>query len=162
MVPIFEPLLYQIVVFFWKFSVFQEGFSPSTSLLLPLYVLKYLWNKQLRNHWDLCAAGALSFAELGMVVPKSGGHFSFYVAAFSDLHKFWGPLPSFIYSFLSILFVRPAEIAIMTLTFAEYTIRPISIWTSMTEDTEYTLVKITSILALGKVHLCPIRYHGPL
>lgn len=95
--------------------------------------------------------GALSYAELGTVVNKSGGEFSFYQSAFSDIHKFWGPLPSFIYSWVSIMYVRPAEVAIIILTFAEYFIRPFSIWTqSLTPDTEYMLKKIVSILALGK------------
>lgn len=96
------------------------------------------------------AAGAMSYAELGTVVNKSGGEFSFYQCAFADMHKFWGPLPSFIYSWVSIMYVRPAEVAIIILTFAEYTIRPISLWASMTSDDEYFLKKSVSVLALGK------------
>lgn len=94
--------------------------------------------------------GALSYAELGTVVNKSGGEFSFYQSAFADVHKFWGPLPSFIYSWVSIMYVRPAEVAIIILTFAEYFIRPVSLLTSLTPDTEYTLKKIVSVLALSK------------
>lgn len=92
----------------------------------------------------------MSYAELGTVVNKSGGEFSFYQSAFSDMHKFWGPLPSFIYSWVSIMYVRPAEVAIIILTFAEYLIRPFSLWTSMTPDTEQLVKKTVSILALGK------------
>lgn len=92
----------------------------------------------------------MSYAELGTVVNKSGGEFSFYQCAFADMHKFWGPLPSFIYSWVSIMYVRPAEVAIIILTFAEYAIRPFSLLASMTEDDEYLLKKIVSILALGE------------
>lgn len=92
----------------------------------------------------------MSYAELGTVVNKSGGEFSFYQSAFADMHKFWGPLPSFIYSWVSIMYVRPAEVAIIILTFAEYFIRPLSILSSMTPETEHTVKKTVSILALGK------------
>lgn len=95
--------------------------------------------------------GALSYAELGTVVNKSGGEFSFYQSAFADMHKFWGPLPSFIYSWVSIMYVRPAEVAIIILTFAEYFIQLIGLWVPMTHvPSEYMLRKIVSILALGK------------
>ncbi|VVC39527.1 Hypothetical protein CINCED_3A008420 [Cinara cedri] len=103
--------------------------------------------------WASCGLlsllGALSYAELGTVVNKSGGEFSFYQAAFSDKHKFWGPLPSFIYSWVSIMYVRPAEVAIIILTFAEYSIQPISIATGMDEENVYVLKKIVAILTLG-------------
>lgn len=92
----------------------------------------------------------MSYAELGTVVNKSGGEFSFYQCAFADMHKFWGPLPSFIYSWVSIMYVRPAEVAIIILTFSEYFIRPFSILTSMTPESEHTVKKTVSILALGK------------
>lgn len=95
-------------------------------------------------------AGALSYAELGTVVNKSGGEFSFYQSAFADIHKFWGPLPSFIYSWVSIMYVRPAEVAIIILTFSEYSIRPFSLWAEMSTENEALLKKIVSILVLGE------------
>lgn len=94
--------------------------------------------------------GALSYAELGTVVTKSGGEFSFYQSAFADTHKFWGPLPSFIYSWVCIMYTRPAEVAIIILTFTEYFVRPFSLWMSLTLDTENKLKKIVSIIALCK------------
>jgi len=103
-------------------------------------------------HYRSLAAGALSYAELGTVVKKSGGEFSFYQSAFADMHKFWGPLPSFIYSWVSIMYVRPAEVAIIILTFAEYFIRPFSLWASMSPDTEHTVKKTVSVLALGEYY----------
>ncbi|KAI5701351.1 hypothetical protein M8J75_008577 [Diaphorina citri] len=74
--------------------------------------------------WACCGLlsllGALSYAELGTVVGKSGAEYSFYNAAFTPLHKFWGPLPSFINAWISVIFVRPAEVAVIILTFSEY------------------------------------------
>jgi L-type amino acid transporter 9 len=95
-------------------------------------------------------AGALSYAELGSVVNKSGGEFNFYRTAFSDMHKFWGPLPSFIYSWVCIMYIRPAEVAIIILTFAEYFVRPIGIWAHMTPENEESTKKIVSVLAISK------------
>jgi len=104
-------------------------------------------------------SGAMSYAELGTVVNKSGGEFSFYQSAFADMHKFWGPLPSFIYSWVSIMYVRPAEVAIIILTFAEYFIRPFSIMTSMTPENEHMVKKTVSILALGKCSVIKIFFY---
>lgn len=98
----------------------------------------------------LIFVGALAYAELGTVVSKSGGEFSFYQSAFADLHKFWGPLPSFVYSWVCIMYTRPAEVAIIILTFTEYFVRPFSLWLSLTLDTENTMKKIVSIITLGK------------
>ncbi|XP_050422948.1 b(0,+)-type amino acid transporter 1-like [Adelges cooleyi] len=103
--------------------------------------------------WTLCGLlsllGALSYAELGGIVNKSGGEFSFYQYAFADMHKFWGPLVSFIYSWVSIMYIRPAEVAIIILTFAKYFVRPISVAVSMDPDYEHCLRKLVSILVLG-------------
>lgn len=107
-----------------------------------------------------CVAGALSYAELGTVVNKSGGEFSFYQSAFADLHKFWGPLPSFIYSWVSIMYVRPAEVAIIILTFSEYSIRPFSLLVTMSPGNEALLKKIVSILALGNYSGVVHNYAG--
>ncbi|VVC39533.1 Amino acid/polyamine transporter I [Cinara cedri] len=101
----------------------------------------------------LSLLGALSYAELSGVVNKSGGNFSFYCAAFNDIHSFWGPLPSFVYSWTTIFYSRPAEVVIGTLTFAEYSVRPISLWLSLLPDTEAMLIKTISVLAICAITL---------
>ncbi|XP_045776167.1 b(0,+)-type amino acid transporter 1-like isoform X1 [Maniola jurtina] len=68
--------------------------------------------------------GALSFAELGTVLGKSGAEYSYFQAAFGKMHKFWGPLPSFICAWIYVVILRPAEVAIIVMTFAEYAIQP--------------------------------------
>nr|XP_034833843.1 b(0,+)-type amino acid transporter 1-like isoform X2 [Maniola hyperantus] len=40
------------------------------------------------------------------------------------MHKFWGPLPSFICAWIYVVILRPAEVAIIVMTFAEYAIQP--------------------------------------
>lgn len=90
--------------------------------------------------------GALSFAELGTVLGKSGGEYAYFQEAFGKLHKFWGPLPSFICAWIYTLILRPAEVAVIIMTFAEYAIQPFTTHLQ-TEDRAMT-IKLTSIAAL--------------
>ncbi|KAJ8950656.1 hypothetical protein NQ318_010857 [Aromia moschata] len=79
--------------------------------------------------WCVCGVvsllGALVYAELGTLVPRSGGEYAYFRHSFGPLHKFWGNLPSFLYSWISILIIRPAEVAVITLTFSKYLCQPI-------------------------------------
>ncbi|XP_035449605.1 b(0,+)-type amino acid transporter 1 isoform X1 [Spodoptera frugiperda] len=90
--------------------------------------------------------GALSFAELGTVVGKSGAEYSYFQEAFGGIHKFWGPLPSFICAWIYVVILRPAEVAIIVMTFAEYAIQPFT----PNIDPEYKeiAIKLASISAL--------------
>ncbi|XP_054274952.1 b(0,+)-type amino acid transporter 1-like [Macrosteles quadrilineatus] len=107
--------------------------------------------------WAACGGisllGALAFAELGIVVPQSGAEYSYFRAAFSPLHKFAGPLPSFLYVWVVVLILRPAEVAIIVLTFAEYVYDPIatSIDADLTHTDQELLKKLIGTLALGAI-----------
>ena len=103
------------------------------------------------NFAENCFSGALAFAELGTIIPRSGAEYSYYMDSFGPLHKFWGRLPSFIYSWVLIFITKPAEVAIIILTFSEYLCQPIfdvmCIYNS--EDSE-RVKKAVALLALGK------------
>uniref|UniRef100_A0A8D8XDK1 b(0,+)-type amino acid transporter 1 n=2 Tax=Cacopsylla melanoneura TaxID=428564 RepID=A0A8D8XDK1_9HEMI len=111
--------------------------------------------------WAACGflslLGALAYAELGTVVGKSGAEYAFYQAAFTPLHKFWGPLPSFINAWISVLFVRPAEVAVIILTFSEYFVTMImniyEYFAGATIDAALKphLIKLVALLALGVI-----------
>lgn len=66
----------------------------------------------------------MAFAELGTVVPRSGAEYAYFVESFGSLHKFWGPMPAFICAWVHVVILRPAEVAVITLVFAEYALQP--------------------------------------
>ncbi|ERE59295.1 Y+L amino acid transporter 1-like protein, partial [Cricetulus griseus] len=56
---------------------------------------------------------ALCFAELGTVIPKSGGEYPYLMEAF-------GPIPAFLFSWTSMVVIKPSSFAIICLSFSEY------------------------------------------
>ncbi|XP_045108221.1 large neutral amino acids transporter small subunit 1-like [Portunus trituberculatus] len=62
-----------------------------------------------------CTLGALAFAELGTMLPSTGGEYSYIHAAF-------GGLPAFLTLWVNVMLIRPAAQAVVALTFAEYTL----------------------------------------
>jgi amino acid transporter len=61
----------------------------------------------------LATTGALCYAELGALIPESGGDFSYLMHAY-------GSLPAFLFGWTGILLTRPGSTAIIALTFADY------------------------------------------
>lgn len=105
--------------------------------------------------------GALSFAELGTVVPSSGAEYAFFRAAFTDCHSFFGPLPGFVYIWVIVFLVRPAEVAILVLTFSEYTYTPIVHYFSLEISPlmESVLKKLIALLAVGIIIIIQIKIY---
>ncbi|XP_029734960.1 b(0,+)-type amino acid transporter 1 [Aedes albopictus] len=108
--------------------------------------------------WAVCGIisllGALCFAELGTVVPRSGAEYAYLIEAFKKTNKFWGPLPSFICAWVYVVVLRPAEIAVIILTFAEYSILPFSNilgLKSLPEEDLHNLIKLIALLGLGVI-----------
>lgn len=65
----------------------------------------------------LCMVAALSYVELGTVIKESGGEYIYILRNF-------GPVPAFVFSWTSVFVVRPASIAAMSLSLAQYTAAP--------------------------------------
>ena len=64
----------------------------------------------------IAMAGALTFAELGVVMPKAGGHYAYIREAFH-------PLLGFLYGWALLFMIETGAIAAVAITFAEYTLR---------------------------------------
>ncbi|KAJ1217338.1 hypothetical protein NDU88_004932 [Pleurodeles waltl] len=71
--------------------------------------------------WTACGIlsllGALSYAELGTCIKKSGGHYTYILEAF-------GPLLAFVRVWVELLVIRPAATAVISLAFGRYILEP--------------------------------------
>lgn len=108
--------------------------------------------------WTICGVisllGALCFAELGTIVPRSGAEYAYLLECFKGLHPFWGPLPSFVCAWVYIVILRPAEVAVIILTFAEYSIQPFANMIGMNDLSDADqdeIIKLVALMALGVI-----------
>jgi solute carrier family 7 (L-type amino acid transporter), member 9/15 len=61
----------------------------------------------------LAVSGALSYAELGTMITSSGAEYSYFMVAF-------GAFPAYMFSWVSTIIIKPSQLAIICLSFAEY------------------------------------------
>jgi len=76
---------------------------PSTGLILLAWIAGGL----------LTFAGAVTYAELGASLPEAGGQYVY-------LKKAYGPLPGFLFGWISFLVYIPGSIAALAIAFSEY------------------------------------------
>ncbi|XP_073981567.1 L-type amino acid transporter sobremesa isoform X1 [Rhodnius prolixus] len=91
--------------------------------------------------WIACGVlsllGALAYAELGTMNTSSGAEYAYFMDAF-------GPLPAFLFSWVSTLVLKPSQMAIICLSFAKYAVEAF-----VTEcDPPDLVVKLSAVLAI--------------
>lgn len=80
----------------------------------PTSILGTTW--KLSSKWFVI--GALSLAELGTMIPKSGGEYPYILAGLGDA-------PGYLFSWASIWMLKTSSVSIICLTCAEYIMVPI-------------------------------------
>ncbi|EDO41148.1 predicted protein [Nematostella vectensis] len=96
--------------------------------------------------WALCGMialfGSLSYVELALMIPRCGGEYAYLMQAF-------GPFAAFLYSWISVCFLKPATVLIL-LAFGAYVIEPFFPHCSHREDL-VPVIKILAASALGVI-----------
>jgi amino acid transporter len=88
----------------------------------------------------LALTGALCYAELGTMIPSSGGEHPYLVRAY-------GSLPAFLFSWTGITVSRPASIAIISVICAEYVGRLIH-FSRPGDAVSQALIKVIAIIVI--------------
>lgn len=88
-------------------------------------------------------AGALAYAELGTMNTSSGAEWAYFMDAF-------GAAPAFLFSWVSTLVLKPSQMAIICLSFAQYAVEAF-----VSEcDPPILVVKMVGLLAIGMYYAC--------
>ena len=101
----------------------------------------------------IAMAGALCYSELGTMIKKSDGEFAYIKQAYSfnsnkPSYIVLGELLSFLFVWTTSLFVRPAGVAIILLTFSEYIIKAAQPYCDISDNS----IKVLALAALGKIY----------
>lgn len=98
-------------------------------------------------------AGGLCYIELGLLIGKSGAEYNFIKEAYSfkkyKVAGLLGSILSFLYVWCSVIIIRSSSLAIITLTCAEYLIRPFYIGCP-SNSIPQSAVKLTSLIIISK------------
>ncbi|XP_024875753.1 b(0,+)-type amino acid transporter 1 isoform X2 [Temnothorax curvispinosus] len=91
--------------------------------------------------WTSCGllslCGALAYAELGTMNTSSGAEYAYFMDAF-------GAPPAFLFSWVSTLVLKPSQMAIICLSFAQYTVEAFTVDCEPPDQ----VVKIVALLAI--------------
>lgn len=100
--------------------------------------------------WAICGVlavcGAMSYAELGTMIPSCGGEYTYIREAF-------GALPAFMYAWTACLVIKPSQVAIICLIFGEYVVTPFFPDCTDRADIQH-IIKLLAALAIGKFKRC--------
>ena len=106
--------------------------------------------------WALCGVfslfGAYSYAELGTLIPKSGGDYIYVYEAF-------GSFIGFLRLWVEVMVIKPTSVAAIAIIFGQYVVQPIF------PDCEqsYTLIRLLAAVCISKfrslIETCYFNMH---
>lgn len=85
--------------------------------------------------------GALAYAELGTMNPSSGAEYVYFMDAF-------GSFSAYMFSWTSALILKPSQIAIICLSFAEYVVEYFTTGCEISQNS----VKMISVITIRKYY----------
>ena len=103
----------------------------------------------------MATLGALCYCELGTLIQRSGGELTY-------IREALGLLPGFLVSWTMVFILKPASVAIITLSFASYAIQP---FLSDSNDEPENLIKLIaaiSIILITTVNCVSSRWAGQM
>ncbi len=68
----------------------------------------------------MCFIGALCYAEIGTIIPRSGAELAYMKEGIGSVHKQTGEILAYLHNWSGTFIVRPTSIAVLSLTFAQY------------------------------------------
>lgn len=95
----------------------------------------------------LALCGALSFAELGSMYPRTGGVYAYIKEGF-------GALPAFLFGWAEITVIRAAAVGAIATTFADYFIRV----THLVPEDQARYIAAIAIVAMGAVNIIGVKW----
>ena len=100
----------------------------------------------------LAMAGGLCYSELGTLIKKSSGEVAYIKQAYSFNSRkpnyiILGDLLSFLFVWTTSLFVRPAGVAVVLLTFGEYITKAAQPYCDISNNS----IRVLALAALGKL-----------
>ena len=90
----------------------------------------------------IALSASLCYVELGTIIPKSGGDYTYIKEGF-------GEIPAFLFTFVYTFITRPSGAAIVVTTFGEYISEPF-LEVGCKEGSKAVVVKLLAALCLGK------------
>lgn len=103
----------------------------------------------------MATLGALCYCELGTMIQRSGGELTYIQEAL-------GPLPGFLVSWTMVLILKPASVAIITLSFASYAVQPFLGNNNTEPEDLIKLVAAISIIIITTVNCVSSRWAGQM
>ena len=93
----------------------------------------------------------------------SQGEYIYFLEAFGQTHKFFGPILAFIFAWTVVFLLKPSSLAILSLSFAKYLTSPILTAVNFCPDDTYlyyVINRLVASLCIGKQSLikCYLKY----